>query len=417
MHKPLSLRKNFAWVFVGNTISMFCMWLLLVLLTKLAPPETVGLFAVARAIGLPISLLLSLKLGVVQLTDTKSDYYFGDYYALKIITSIVTIFVISIAGFVLYPLNTWLVITLLGMGYTIIAFRELFLVVMQKAERMDKMSISRIMQGLLSVGMFGSLFWLTNSLALGILGLIVARILVLYFYDVPVARKMLADKDIAPSNPNKKIIPSWQIGKLWKLTRLTIPLGLVAWLGSMFASTLCLVMDKFVGRKEVGYFAAISSLLVVGRMLISALGEAILPRLSKYYVSSPRAYKLLLLKFSGVALFIGVAGVVVSILFGKLILTLMFTAEYAEHSRVFIQLMVAGSVLLLFTCMNIGLTAARKFVVQVPIYAVAAGVCAVSAFLLIPAYGMIGAAWSLSICYFTGFAGCLLFVVLTLRKS
>jgi O-antigen/teichoic acid export membrane protein len=412
MYHPLSLRKNFVWAFVGNAVSAFCMWLLLVVLTKLASVETVGIFAIAQAVGLPISMLLSLKLQVAQVTDARDEFDFGHYYALRIITSIMTVVIIAVVGFSIYEFTTALIITALGFGYSIIAFRETFLAVLQKYERMDLMAGSRIFQGLFSSLLFGLFFWFTRNLVFAIAGLIIARIVVLIFYDMPASRKLLQKNGYS-----KLIVPHWHFREIWTLIKTTAPLGLVAWLGSLFTSVPRLVMDKFIGRAEVGYFAAMSSLLAVGYMLMMALGQSAMPRLAKYYVENRQGYKLLLTKLTTVALVIGVTGVVVSILFGKQILTLMFTLEYAKHHGVFIQIMIAGSILLLFSCMSAGLTAARKFAVQLPIYAVTALVCMISAFLLIPTYGISGAAWSLLICYIAGFSQCLFFVILAVRKK
>lgn len=416
MNKLLSLRKNFAWAFAGNMVSAFCMWLLLVVLTKLATVETVGVFGIAQAVGLPISMLLSLKLKLVQVTDAKNDFDFGHYYALKILTAGATAVVIAIVGFSFYAFSTAIVTTALGIGYAIIAFREVFLAVMQKAERMDLMAVSRMFQGFLSMIMFGVLFWISRSLALSIVGLIAARLIVLFFYDIPTSKKLFGVENRGQEACGNSTRPYWHREKLWQLLKLTAPLGLVAGLGTLFTSIPRLSLDKFIGRKEVGYFVAMSSLLVVGNMVIAALGQATMPRMAKYYAENLKAYKLLLGKLTGVCLLMGVVGVVASILFGKLILTLVFTSEYAEHSRVFIHLMIAGCVWFLFSCMNSGLTAARRFAVQTLLYALCVVACVISAFLLIPHYGMFGAAWSLLACYCTGFIGCLICVVRTVQK-
>lgn len=416
MSQP-SLKKNFVWAFVGNVVSTFCMWLLLMLLTKLATAETVGVFAIAQAVGMPITMLLSMRLQIVQVTDARNDFDFGYYYALRIITSIAALVIICIVSFTLYPSDTALVISILGVGYAILALREVFLAVMQKTEQMGKMAVSRVMQGFLSLLMFGGLFWVTKNIVLSIVGLIIARLAVLSLYDIPVAKGLLVAGGFGQEAGEKGAAPLWHKGKLWKLAKLTSPLGLIAWLAILFTSIPRLILDQYTGRKEVGYFAAMSSLLVVGNVLMTALAQVVMPRMAKYYVENRRAYKLLLGKFTGASLLVGIMGVIVGVLFGKQILTLMFTSEYAEHSRVFIQLMVGGGIMLLFSCMNVGLTVARKFTVQVPVYIAAVGACGISAFFLIPRYGMFGAAWSLLICYTIGFAGCLFFVVLDVRES
>jgi len=411
----LTLRKNFAWAFAGNAVSAFCMWLLLLVLTKLGAPEIVGIYAVAQAISLPISRFLGLQLPIVQVTDAQNDYCFGHYFTLKLITGILAICISVGAGFVFYSVDVALVIVLLSFGYGIIEIRKVFLTVMQKSERMDKVAVSNILQGALSAIFFGIIFWLSRQLVLSILGIIVARLMVLFFYDNPVAGKFLRMYAHDGRPDSQKLI--WARRKLWRLARTAIPLGLVGCFGMLFTSIPRLVLDKYFGKAEVGYFAAISSLLVVGTMGIAALSQAVIPRLAKYYFENIRGYKLLIGKLVGIGFAMGISGVVISSLFGKWILTMLFRPDYARYNYVFIWITVAGTGLFLFTFMNCGLNAARKFKIQVPIYGLAAGLCGVLSLLLIPHYGMIGAAWSIIGCYGFGAISSGIFVGLALREK
>ncbi len=412
MAKQSSLRINFAWAFVGNAFSSFCMWLIMVVLAKLATVETVGLYGVAQAVGLPISMLFSLKLQLAQVTDAKKDFDFGHYLAVTILTSAATIVTVATVGFSFYSFDTAVVMAVLGAGYAVVAFRYLFLAVMQKAERMDRTAVSQFLTGTLSIVLFSVIFWATRNLALGMVGLIIARTITLLAYDRPVAIKLLKAED-----HNEDIAPCWHMDKLWSLVKLTAPLGLVAWIGTLFTSIPRLVLDKFVGREEVGYFTAMSTVLVLGNMLMAALGQSTSPRMAKYYIGNRKSFTVLMLKFTAVAAVIGMVGIFASVLFGRQILTILFTAEYARHTIVFVQIMVAGLLLFLFAAVNNALTTARKFAVQLPLHGLAAAACIVASFLLIPKYGITGAALSLMICYATGFLGCLVSMVIALTQK
>ncbi len=405
MHKKISLKVNFLWAFIGNTISAFCMWLLLVLLTKMDTVETVGAFGIAQAVGLPISMLLSLKLRVAQVTDARDEFDFGHYYALRIVTSVLAVLITAIVGFSIYEFDTAMIIAILGLGYSVMTFREVFLAVLQKYERMNLIAVSRVFQGLFSLLLFGCILWFTKNIVFAILGLIIARIIVLLSYDVPVSRRLLHKNGYS-----KTIVPQWHSNMIWKLAKTTAPLGLVAWLGTLFTSLPRLFLDKFSGREDVGYFVAMSSLLVAGTMIVAALTQAVSPRLAKYYVENIKAYKALLLKLVLIGIGLGVTGIIVAVFAGKLVLTILFKPEYAEHSNVFVILVVAGLLLMLFSFMNVGLTAARKFVIQVPLYATCAIACCISSIYFIPKFGMKGAAFSLIVCYAIGIVGCFYYV-------
>jgi O-antigen/teichoic acid export membrane protein len=136
------------------------------------------------------------------------------------------------------------------------------------------------------------------------------------------------------------------------------------------------------------------------------MSQSISPRLARYYFGNRRAYKRLLFKFSLFGLLLGLGGIAVSVVFGSIILSVLFKPEYAQYNWVFVQIMTAGAVLVMFSIMNVGLTAARKFAIQVPLYATSAAGCALTAFFLVPRFGISGAAWSLLVCNTIGFLGC-----------
>jgi O-antigen/teichoic acid export membrane protein len=402
MGKTLSLRKNFAWAFAGNTVSAFCRWLLLVVLIKLAPVETVGIFGVAQAVTLPVSLLFELKLQIVQVTDAKNEYSFGYYYALRLICVCLAVAVSAVLGFVFYSRETAFVITLLSIGYALMSVRTILLAVIQKAERMDVVAVSRFLLNLLSLIFFSLVFWITGSLVLSILSMVVARLTILLLYDIPNSRKFLQLGTVDEQFALFSMEPLWDKTILWQMAKTVVPLGLVGFFGMLVTSVPRLILDRSFGKDDVGYFAAMSSLLVAGNMIVAALNQSISPRLAKYYEQNIAAYKKLLCKLLGIGAILGILGIIISSLFGKLILTLMFRAEYAEYSDVFVWITVAGAILFIFHFMNSGLNAARRFKIQAPIYAVVAAICAGLSFLLIPHYGMMGAVWSIIACYCFG---------------
>lgn len=402
-----SLRVNVLWTFVGNVASSLSLWLLLVVLTKLASVETVGLFAVAQAIALPVNTLLGLRLQLVQVTDARDEYVFGDYLALKSILMVVSVVTAGLIGAAMYAGPTTVVVVFLATGYAVLELREMFLATMQKAERMDKVTQSNLLQSVLSLAGFAGLLALTHSLLWSITGLIGARLLVLGLHDVPVARGLRIAAGVAGGpGVGAGLRPVWDFARLRRLFWLAAPLGIVGWANTLFNSVPRLVLDKYCGTAEVGYFAAISSLILAGITVMGAVGQTISPRLSRYWVEDRDAYKRLLLKFLAVSVAVGVAGILVSVLFGRLVLRLCFDEAYAAHDGLLVNVMAAGAILYLFSCMNYALTTARQFAIQLPLYALCVVVVAAGAFWLVPRFGMHGAAWAMAGCFMTGFVGC-----------
>jgi O-antigen/teichoic acid export membrane protein len=136
--------------------------------------------------------------------------------------------------------------------------------------------------------------------------------------------------------------------------------------------------------------------MVAGTTVIGALGQSASPRLSKQYAAQDRAaFGLLLLKLLGIGALLGGGGVFVALIAGRPLLTLLYQPEYANHTDVFVWLMLASAILYLASFLGYGVTAARYFNVQPVIFGVCAGASALFCLLLIPPYGIQGAAWAM----------------------
>src|SRR5205814_519886 len=80
--------------------------------------------------------------------------------------------------------------------------------------------------------------------------------------------------------------------------------------------------------------------------------------------------------------------------FGRPLLTLVYAPEYAAHEVVLIWLAVATGVGFLAQALGYAVTAARRLPEQLPIALLSLVVCTVGSYLLVPRYGLVGAAWA-----------------------
>jgi len=96
-----------------------------------------------------------------------------------------------------------------------------------------------------------------------------------------------------------------------------------------------------------------------------------------------------------VAALIGLSGVLFGLLLGSRFITIIYTADYARYNTLFLWLLFAGGVGYISTMLCVGLTAARLFKIQVPLFACVTLVTVLTSYTLIPRFGVIGAAWSM----------------------
>src|ERR1700758_2041190 len=108
--RGLSLRANFSWTFVGNSIYSACQWGALVALAKISSPLIVGQYSLGVAIAMPVISLTGLSIRAVIASDVKETYQFGEYVGFRLCSTGLAMLIILAIPWILHsgPLMTLL---------------------------------------------------------------------------------------------------------------------------------------------------------------------------------------------------------------------------------------------------------------------------------------------------------------------
>lgn len=402
-NKDITLRRNFSWTFIGNLIYSGCQWGMLVVLAKLGNPEMVGTFTLGLAVTAPVMMFSNLQLRDIQTTDAKNHYLFNDYLGLRLITTGLALpIILWITLATGYKGETAIVIILIGFAKGLESISDVFYGLLQKHEKMDRMAVSVMMKGPLSLLMLSIGTYISGSIVWGVVGLVIAWACILLIWDIPSYRwlinKFTLEGEIPDSLEGKTAKPRWQLGTIRKLIWLSLPLGLVMMLISLNANIPRYFLEQSLGKKELGVFAALAYLIVAGNMVVSALGSAARPRLAKYYAGgNVSAYQKLLVQLVAIACLLGLSGILVAWVAGGQILTIVYQPEYAKYTELLIWLMVTAGIGYVSSFLGEGMTAARYFRTQIPLFIIVTSTSAIASCWFIPRNGLKGAAIALMI--------------------
>lgn len=402
-NKNITLRRNFSWTFIGNVIYSGCQWGMLVVLAKLGNPEMVGTFTLGLAVTAPVMMFSNLQLRDIQTTDAKNHYLFNDYLGLRLITTGLALpIILWITLATGYKGETAIVIILIGFAKGLESISDVFYGLLQKHEKMDRMAVSVMMKGPLSLLMLSIGTYISGSIVWGVVGLVIAWACILLIWDIPSYRwlinKFTSEGEIPDSLEGKTAKPRWQLGTIRKLIWLSLPLGLVMMLISLNANIPRYFLEHSLGKKELGVFAALAYLIVAGNMVVSALGSAARPRLAKYYAGgNVSAYQKLLFQLVAIACLLGLSGILVAWVAGGQILTIVYQPEYAKYTELLIWLMVTAGIGYVSSFLGEGMTAARYFRTQIPLFIIVTSTSAIASCWFIPRNGLKGAAIALMI--------------------
>ncbi len=389
--KPLSLRRNFSWTFIGNAVYAGCQWGMIVLIAKFGSPEMVGQFTLGFAITAPIMMFANLHLRAVQATDAKYQFAFGDYLGLRIITTgLALLIILAITLISGYSWQTSLVVLLVSLAKAFDSISDVLHGFIQQHERMDRIAVSLIVKGPLSLILLGVGIYISGNVLWGLFGLVLSWGLVLAVLDFRNVALLLN------GTLGLTVKPYWNFKTQRNLIKLSFPLGFVMMLISLNTNIPRYFIEQNLGVGKLGIFAAIAYLMVVINMIVSALGESASPKLAKYYANSEStSFSKLLLQLVGIAAILAVIGVSVAFIGGQHILKLLYREEYAEQTNIFILLMVAAGIGYISSFLGYGMTAARYFRIQMPLFGLVTTVSAITCAWLIPTNGLEGAAIAL----------------------
>ncbi len=392
--RALSLRANFSWTFVGNVVYAACQWAMLVVLAKLGSPEVVGQFALGLAITAPVIMLTNLQLRGVQVTDARHEYAFGEYLGLRL--AVTPLALLVIAGITLasgYGGRTALVILFVGLAKIFESISDVFYGLFQQHEQMDRIAISMMVKGPLSLVALGVAIILTGNIVWGAGALAAVWAFRLLTYDIPGGAATLRAAHVRDVDASLR--PRWDRRRMLRLTWLALPLGFVMMLGSLMTNIPRYFIERFEGTHALGIFAAMAYIVVAGTTVVDALGQVISPRLARDFAAGDvGAFRALTAKVLGISAALAAAGVLLSLVVGRQVLTLLYRPEYAAHLNVFIWIIAAAGIGYLASVFGYAMTAARQFTIQVPIYAVSIVVVIIACALLVPDHGLLGAAWA-----------------------
>lgn len=386
------LRRNFSSAVVGTVVYAICQWGMITVLAKLGTPEMVGQFALALALTAPIILFANLQLRSVQATDARREYAFSDYLILRIITTIIAIaiasVVVTLGG---YGGETAWIVMIVAAAKGIDAVSDAFYGLFQQHEHMDLVSKSLVLNGGLSLFFLVGAMATTDKLLWGVVGFALGSLVPLFFFVIPKGIELLRHE-----SPNfRGVTLHLDRESLLTLGRTAIPLGLASMLVSLNTNIPRYFIDGTLGQRELGIFAALAYTIVAVSTVFSALGQAATPRLAIYHAEGNfDEFRSLLGKLMLLGLASGALGLALVRLAGNELVTLLYSTEYAEHIDVLYTLTASAGVSFVGSFASNGLMAMRLFTLQLPLSFLVLVTSLLASMLLIPRFGLLGAAIS-----------------------
>ena len=375
------------------------MWGIISSYNKLGSSEAAGLYIAGLMIMQPLFQFTDFNLRQIFVTDVANRWEFRDYLAHRLILSSLAVLLGTGIAFFVFPGNRLVIAVNLVMGLAIAgqSLSELFHGLFQKHERFDTISHSLILRGLLCLTGVCAVFYTTENVLLSLIAMAALRFLTVMIFDFPTACRLMGSKHIF--RLPKNLTPRFSSSTLSAITRLGLPLAV-----NMGVLSLTPQIPRFWLERQdesmtlLGQFGSIAMLMSVGLMTLNSLGVAMSQRFAQVYAAgNRREFVRLTAILIGSAFGLGCVGLLVIPVCGGLILTIAYSGEYAPLTKLFWLMTFGATFGFVGNALGYPVTAARRFGIQPVICLIQATVTMTGCAILVPRYGMDGAAWAVAV--------------------
>jgi len=279
---------------------------------------------------------------------------------------------------------------------------------MQLNDNMRRVSWSMIVRGVLSLFALVLGLRLTGTIVGAVSAVCLVRLLVLVIFDM---------WDRQPGRASRLVLPNWDWQVHKGLLKTAFPMGIVALLLSLNTNIPRYFIQWSEGERQLGIFAAAGFLLSAGNLVAGSLGQAAITRLSRSFAAGRVAQFLGLLgRLCLIGMGMGLAGVVIAILFGGELLARLYRSEYAEARHILVWLMITAGVGYLAQFTGVAMTAARVLRPQLPLFGVVTAAIAAGSAWLIPTIGVLGSVLAMLIGTSIQLAGSVLVLKIAIQR-
>ncbi len=381
----LSIVKNILWLFSSEFFYRCALFALAIASARILGPNDFGIFQFVLGFVSLFVLFSDFGLSDIILRDfareKEAEKDFSAIFTLKIILTALTYGgMIGVSFFLLHDAHTRIIVLILGAFVLVNNFLSIFFTFFQARERMEYVALMRGAQALLLVTVgLGILFIQPSLLLLSygyVVGAAIALFMALIFFHIFV----------------KSLSFVFDI-KIWKkYLRMALPIGGAAIVGNVCIYSAPVFLGLFGQKIMVGWYQAAYQLIGVSIIPSLLISIGFTPSISKAFARSKEQLQKIWFIFFKVTLFLAFPFVVGGFFLAPKIISFLYGNGYGLSVFILQILLMVGALNFVYdafgTILIISHQQRKYFITQ----AIAAIVNIGGSMLLIPQFGMYGAA-------------------------
>lgn len=389
-----SFSHNVFWALVAQLVYGVCQWGVLIAIARMGSTEMLGQYALVLAVTTPVFAFATLNTRHIQASDVSDEFSFDDYLRLRNAMTAAALLLVAFGG-VLSGMRLLPLLLAIAVAKAFDAITDCYYGAWQKAERM------RVVASGMTLNAVGTFVLVVTAMALDLdvfwagAGSAAASVLTYVVLRGLTARH----RGLFDSVPARG-------QRLRRLAWLSLPLALVGALSALQPNIPRYFIEAQWGSAALGTFAGLAYLWAIADTIGAAVLQPALPRLATSYRQDRAEFKRWVLGLAAVASIAGAAAVLLVMAFGQRLIAFIYGPAFDPRRDVLVLIAIGATVGLVGGIFRTAAVASRRLREQMVLAVVSVAAVIIGAALLVPAWGIAGAALSLVI------ATCLRLIVL-----
>ena len=408
MSDARTVAKNAVYLTIAQAVLIICGIVSMKLTTTGLESTGYGLFGYATSLNTIICAFMDLGLGTLASREISRDRsltrkYLSNFLLMRLAFAVIILAGIYAAAYLgIIPADAHMVVFIVSMAVIFSVLTGLFTGIFQAYERMEYISALTAGTSLLTLLAAALMTYYRLDVVGYALLYCLAYFVILIFSIIVCARKFT--------------MPGLEFdARFWKESIAeTLPFGITYVFGVIYYQFSTVVLQYTHSWRDVGIFKAPFNLFMTVLFVPQVLSTALFPVMSRYFVTSQGSFKKAFDKFLKYILIISIPmGVGTTLLADKIMYTLS-NVQYSD-SIVVLQILIWAAVCLFICNVYISLlNSSNKQRTTMKIAFICLVLNIVLNLLLVPAYGYIGAAVTVTVTEFVELA---IYVVVSMRQD
>ena len=384
MESNLKVKNSIIYNTVGTFFYFFCQWAITVLVVKIGGYSNSGILSITISMTNIFYMISMYGVRSFQVSDIKNEYKDGDYLFVRLITSAVSlIFFCLTLLFLKYESKIQLCMIVyfffkLGESITDLNFGFF-----QRYNFYRYIGISYILKGLATLLVFSITLYFSQNLLLTLL----LETLILWFFIIIYDFRKIKNK------LNLKM----KKDKILQLLKICFSLMLYTLILPYLNFITRYQVEKFFGTEELGYYSAITMVIVVICTLFGSIFVIIIPKIS-YMYKEKNMNKIIkvIFKINLAIIVFTIMSIIGAITLGNTVFSIIFTKTIEKYMYLLIPTIITSATLGILNYLSTILISFHdlKFVLVANL--IPAIFCTFSIKVFILKYKMLGSLYSLA---------------------